>query len=231
MKVVIVEDEVNAQEALKRMLQLIAPQLEISGVFETVKAATHFLNSNSIDMLFLDIRLEDGTGFDVLQKLENQHFALIFTTAYDEYAIKAFKFSAIDYLLKPIEPIELQQAIARATKRGQEQITPVEPAKKDQKIVLKTTENRYVLEVNDILYLEAEGSYTTFHTATKTIMVSKNLKYYEDLLQDYGFIRSHQSFLVAQSGIKEIRTSSLILSNQSEVPISHRKKKLIKDRL
>lgn len=231
MKVVIVEDEVNAQEALKKMLQLIAPQLEISGVFETVKAATHFLNNNSIDMLFLDIRLEDGTGFDVLQELENQHFALIFTTAYDEYAIKAFKFSAIDYLLKPIEPLELQQAIARATKRGQEQITPVEPAKKDQKIVLKTTENRYVLEVNDILYLEAEGSYTTFHTATKTIMVSKHLKYYEDLLQDYGFIRSHQSFLVAQSHIKEIRHSNLILSNESEVPISHRKKKLINDRL
>lgn len=231
MKVVIVEDEVNAQEALKKMLQLIAPQLEISGIFETVKAAIHFLNNNSIDMLFLDIRLEDGTGFDVLQELENQHFALIFTTAYDEYAIKAFKFSAIDYLLKPIEPLELQQAIARATKRGQEQITPVEPAKKDQKIVLKTTENRYVLEVNDILYLEAEGSYTTFHTATKTIMVSKHLKYYEDLLQDYGFIRSHQSFLVAQSHIKEIRTSRLILSNESEVPISHRKKKLINDRL
>lgn len=229
MNVVIVEDEKNAQEALKRMLQLTAPHFQIQAVLSNVKSAVKFLNNNEIDLLFLDIQLEDGTGFDLLNQLESQQFGLIFTTAYDAYAIKAFKFSAIDYLLKPIDPDELKGAIERANKRESPTITPVATQKDDQKIVLKTTDNRYLIAIKDILHLEADGSYTVFYTKEQKIMVSKNLKYYEELLQEYGFVRCHQSHLVAQSHIKILKTSSLLLSNGSEVPISHRKRKLFKD--
>jgi len=226
MKVAIVEDEKNAQEALKKMLQLTAPQLQVDGVFSNISTAKAYLNKHKIDLLFLDIQLEDGTGFDLLNQLEAQEFALIFTTAYDAYAIKAFKFSAIDYLLKPIDPSELQHAIERAHKAKNPTITPVESNKAEQKIVLKTTDQRYVLAIKDIFYLEADGSYTIFHTQSEKIMVSKNLKYYEDLLQEYDFVRSHNSYLVSKYHIKALKTNTLILSNGSEVPVSHRKRKL-----
>ncbi|WPR76002.1 LytTR family DNA-binding domain-containing protein [Algoriphagus sp. NG3] len=229
MKIVIVEDEKNAQEALKKMLQLTAPHLHIEAVLPSVKTAKQFLSNNKIDLLFLDIKLEDGTGFDLLNLLESREFALIFTTAYDAYAIKAFKFSAIDYLLKPIDPSELQRAIQRADKRESPTVTPIETQKGDQKIVLKTADNRYLIAVKDILHLEADGSYTVFYTKEQKIMASKNLKYYEDLLQEYDFVRCHQSHLVAQSHIKVLKTSSLLLVNGVEIPISHRKRKLFKD--
>lgn len=229
MKVVIVEDEKNAQEALKKMLNIIAPHLQIEAVLPNVKSAVSFLNNNQIDLLFLDIQLEDGTGFDLLNKLVSRQFGLIFTTAYDAYAIKAFKFSAIDYLLKPIDPIELQNAIKRTHKHDSSTIAPIASQKEDQKIVLKTADNQFLIAIKDILHLEADGSYTVFYTKEQKIMVSKNLKYYEELLQEYDFVRCHQSHLVALSRIKVLKTSSLLLTNGIEVPISHRKKKLLKD--
>ncbi len=229
MKVVIVEDEKNAQEALKNMLQLTAPHLHIEVVLPNVKSAVKFLNNNEIDLLFLDIQLEDGSGFDLLHQLNSRQFGLIFTTAYDAHAIKAFKFSAIDYLLKPIDPIELQNAIQRADKRDSPTITSVATQKDDQKIVLKTTDNRYLIAIKDILHLEADGAYTMFYTREQKIMVSKNLKYYEELLQEYDFVRCHQSHLVALSHIKGLKTNSLLLINGTEVPVSYRKRKLLQD--
>lgn len=226
MKVVIVEDEINAQQALQKMLQLAAPHLLIVGVYTSVNQALEYLNNNQIDLLLLDIQLEDGTGFDLLNQLTQQHFALVFTTAYNEYAIKAFKFSAIDYLLKPIDPIELKNTINRVQKQHKNQLTAIAKNKSDQKIILKTIENRYIIPVTDILYLEADGAYTIFHTINDRIMVSKNLKFYEQLLHDFDFIRCHQSYFVARSHIKILKKTSLILTNNSEVPISSRKRRL-----
>ncbi|REC41978.1 MULTISPECIES: LytR/AlgR family response regulator transcription factor [Chryseobacterium] len=227
MKAILVEDEINAQKALLKMLQLIAPEIQVLAIFDTIKDASLFLSKNTVDFIFLDIQLKDGNGFELLQTITNRDFSLIFTTAFNDFAIKAFKFNAIDYLLKPIDPTELEEAIERAKKiKKSNQIVPVEKSFSEQKIVLKTTDRNHIIPVSSIIRLEADGAYTLFVTESQKILVSKNIKYYEDLLCEYDFVRCHQSYLVAKSHIKVLKTHSLLLTDGSEIPISHRKRKL-----
>ncbi|WBX99499.1 LytR/AlgR family response regulator transcription factor [Chryseobacterium gambrini] len=227
MKAILVEDEINAQKALLKMLQLIAPEIQVLAIFDTIKDASLFLSKNTVDFIFLDIQLKDGNGFKLLQTITNRDFSLIFTTAFNDFAIKAFKFNAIDYLLKPIDPTELEEAIERAKKiKKSNQIVPVEKSFSEQKIVLKTTDRNHIIPVSSIIRLEADGAYTLFVTESQKILVSKNIKYYEDLLCEYDFVRCHQSHLVAKSHIKVLKTHSLLLTDGSEIPISHRKRKL-----
>ena len=136
MKAILVEDEINAQKALLKMLQLVAPEIQVLAIFDTIKDASLFLNKNTVDFLFLDIQLKDGNGFELLQTIDQQDFSLIFTTAFNDFAIKAFKFNAIAYLLKPIDPLELKEAIERAKNtRKANPIVPVEKLLSEQKIV------------------------------------------------------------------------------------------------
>jgi len=231
-KAVIIEDEVNVREGLKKMLKIVAPQITIVAEIGFVSKALTFLSTQSVDLVFIDIKLEDGTGFDILEQLETIDFNVIFTTAYNQYAIKAFKYSAIDYLLKPIDPIELQEAIQRSIKTIKHQKEHLELLeilknninKKDKKIVIKTTEQRYILNVTDIIRLEANGAYTLFVTKSKNIIASKNIKYFQEIL-DSSFIRCHQSHLINTSHILEInKNGSILLSDNNIVPYSTRKK-------
>lgn len=232
MKTIIIEDELHAQNALRKMLRLLVPDINILGVFATIKEAVPFLKQETYDLLFLDIQLKDGTAFELLEQLDDTAFVLIFTTAYDEYALKAFKANATDYLLKPINPEELEKALIKAQlqieKRTFFQGDPANFKLKPQRIVLKTIDQRFIVPIKDILHLEADGAYTIFHTTTDKILVSKNLKYYQEILQDYDFIRCHQSHLVSQAHIKSLKTNSLLLSNGDELPIAHRKKSLFR---
>lgn len=232
MRAVIIEDELNVREALKKMLILIGSNIEI--LYETayVSEAVEYLSNNIVDVVFMDIELEDGTGFDVLKQLKNIDFSIIFTTAYNQYAIKAFKYSAIDYLLKPIDPEELENAINRSAKSIEEKKEHLELlevlknniSKEKQKIVIKPTENRYILDIDNIIHLTADGAYTTFVSVNRTVIASKNIKHFQSIL-DRNFIRCHQSHLVNSNHIKSFnKNNELLMSNNDLVPISTRKK-------
>ncbi len=231
-KTILIEDELNVRAALKKMLHIIEPNIQIIAETGYVSEALTLIKSKKPDLVFLDIELEDGNGFDILKQLETIDFKVIFTTAYNQYAINAFKFSAIDYLLKPIDPTELQDAVKRAilsikSKTEHQNLLKVlkdNIEKKEQKIVLKTTEQRHIILIKDIIRLEADGAYTIFICKNQKLIISKNLKYYQDLLTD-DFVRCHQSHLINIKHILSIeRNEKLKLSNNDLVPISIRKK-------
>ena len=235
-KSIIIEDEINVRQGLKKMLNFINTDIEIIAETGFVKEGIDLINQHQPDLVFMDIELEDGKSFDILKQLKKIDFKIIFTTAYNQYAIKAFKFSAIDYLLKPIDPLELKDALERAIsniENEKEHHELLEVLKnnienKEQKIVLKTAEQRYVLNVNDIIRLEADGAYTLFKTINKNIIVSKNLKYYQNILDEKLFVRCHQSHLISVKHIVGIEKNTLIMSNKDIINISTRKKALIK---
>lgn len=228
-KTIIIEDEQNTLEVLKKMISLINTDIQIVGEARYVKDAVSLIEATQPKLVFMDIQLENGTGFDVLKQLSNINFKIIFTTAYNQYAIKAFKFSAVDYLLKPIDPKELKHAIEQAVnfinqqKNYDELLRQIEQ-QSEKNIVLSTTKQKHIVPIKSIIRLEAEGAYTTFVTNHKTIVTSKHLKYYQELLGG-DFIRCHQSHLVCKQEIKEIdKKGRLHLSNGDIVPISRRNK-------
>jgi len=237
MKVVLIEDEINVREVFKKMILILAPTIEIIGESGKVDDAIELINLTKPDLIFMDIELENGTGFDVLKKINIDKVKIIFTTAYNQYAIKAFKYSAIDYLLKPIDPLELESAINRvasvlSTEKEHLDLLKVlqaNIASKESKIVLKTSNQRYIIKTLDIIRLEADGAYTLFVTKEQKIVVSKNLKYYQELLDESIFVRCHQSHLINVKNIKGLdKNGNLIMSNQDVVIVSMRKKNKIK---
>ena len=240
LKIILIEDEQKAREALKKMLQILSIDIEIVAETGRVNEAVHLINELNPDLIFLDIKLQDGSGFDILEQIARPDFKIIFTTAYNEYAIKAFKVSALDYLLKPIDPIELQTVLQKATglidneKEYQSLLSVFKNNEKaaDKKIVLKTTESRYIIYQKDIIRLEADGAYTLFITKNQNIIASKNIKYYQDLLDENMFMRCHQSHLVNYKQVKSVyKNDKLLLSNGDIIPISIRKKPEIIKRL
>lgn len=231
-KAILIEDEVNARSSLRKMLNLIEPSIKIVGETGYVNEAIQLINNNKPQLVFIDIQLEDGTGFDILKQLNHLSFKIIFTTAYNQYAIKAFKYSAIDYLLKPIHPEELKQALTRtilSIKKDEVTLNYVDILKhnikeKDKKIVLKTANNQHIIYIKDIIRLQAEAAYTTFITNSGKVMVSKNLMYYQNILGP-TFLRCHQSHLVNKKHVSSIHKSDFVkMINDDLVPISTRKK-------
>jgi two-component system, LytTR family, response regulator len=189
------------------------------------------------EILFLDVEMDDGTGFDLLRQVNAPTFQLIFTTAYNQYAIQAIRFSAIDYLMKPVDPLELAASLNKASqnisqRNLQQQLEVLmqqvsgKPSHERQ-IVLKDMDATYFVRVADILYCMAEGAYTqVFIQNTDPILVSKNLHAHEELLSPSGFIRTHHSCLVNPSHIKlyDRKTDSLVLIGGHSVPVSQRKR-------
>jgi len=234
-KTLIIEDEINVREGLKKLLKIMATSIEVIAETSFVSEALELIKKEKPDLIFLDVELEDGSGFDILKQFEMIDFKIIFTTAYSQYAIDAFKFSAVDYLLKPIDPTELKLAIERAvsdinTKKKHQDLLSVlknNIENQEQKIVLKTTENRFVINVKDIIRLEADGTYTNFIITNRKVIVSKHIKFYEDLL-DEKFLRCHQSHLVNSIHIISLTSKGFLqMSNQDLVPVSTRKRKEI----
>jgi two-component system LytT family response regulator len=182
--------------------------------------------------------MPDGTGFDLLAQFETLKFKIIFITAYEEYAIKAFKFSALDYLLKPVNPQELIESIEKARRIIDFETLELKykaflanynsQAKTDKKLVLKTAESIHVIEVKDIVRLEADGSYTNIYVNdNRKIMVSKNLKEYEELLAEYNFFRAHHSHLVNLSYMQSFEKrdgGTIIMKDKSAIPVASRRK-------
>lgn len=221
MKILIVEDEKQARESLKNLIKLLSQNTTIS--FETgrVDEAIEILNNNTVDLIFLDIELEDGTGFDVLEAFPTANFHVIFTTAFDNKALEAFRHNAMAYLLKPINPCELQHAIERVTKQLQ---LEHQANTTEKKILFKTIDSFIRVYPSEIVRLKADGAYTYFITKENQFIISKNLQYYQNILGK-EFLRVHQSHLVHLEHIVSIKGTQLFLSNGESIPVSSRRKK------
>lgn len=244
MRAVIVEDEINVRCGFIKLLNVFCPEVEIVGEASSVEEGIVLIEKTKLDVLFLDVNLPDGSGFDLLHRLTARKFKTIFVTAYDQYAIDAFKISAADYLLKPVSPDRLKEAISKveATSRDEEsEVLSAAEARiirrfsQTEKVILKDAESMHIVVISDILYCEADGAYTTFHLRqSKDITTSMNLKEYERLLEPYGFIRCHHSYLANLHHLKEIKKADggvVVMSDNSLLPLSTRKKSIVVEAL
>jgi two-component system LytT family response regulator len=192
----------------------------------------------AVSLLF-DIELEDGVSVEKLKSFDNIDFQIIFITSYKKYAIDAIKVSAVDYLLKPIDPQELKSAVDKALKRlnsEKEHLTLKELEKQQEesrkRIVIKTSDNTYYLYPEDIIVLEAEGAYTSVVTSERRILTSRNLRHYESLFEPYNFARSHQKYLVNLDHVKSVDSNyDIILTNGHKAKISTRRRSEILKKL
>jgi two-component system LytT family response regulator len=236
-KALIVEDEMLNRVFLKNLLEEFCPQIDVAGMAENVDEAVAFINTYSPEIVFMDIELQTATGFDVLQQVKHHSFEVIFTTAYDHYAIKAIKFSAIDYLLKPINFEELQQAVDKAIQsitlkekddRLELLFKNLQRPPDDFSISLSTSEGIEFVPLNQIIRLEAKGPYTTFFMKNaSSVMVCKNLKEYELLLTDHGFFRLHNSHMVNLKEVKKMIKADggyAVMNDEAMIAISPKKK-------
>ncbi|HZH36113.1 MAG TPA: LytTR family DNA-binding domain-containing protein [Flavisolibacter sp.] len=238
LKAIIVEDEVRSREFLKNLVEEYCPTVQVVAMAASVEEAIEAVNTRKPDLLFLDIELHTGTGFDVLQGVAYHNFSVIFTTAYDHYAVKAIKFSAVDYLLKPIDVDELQAAVQKVSEKMQNNTSQQtlqlllknlqKPADTDFSITLATSEGLEFVPLQQIIRLEASGPYTHFYMkGGKKIMVSKNLKEYELLLGDHQFFRVHNSHIINMKEVKRmIKTDGgyAVMNDDSMITISPKKK-------
>ncbi|GEP97998.1 LytR/AlgR family response regulator transcription factor [Chitinophaga cymbidii] len=234
----IVEDEKLSRDFLNNLVRDFCPQLEVTGTAGSVEEAVEFINQHHPRIVFMDIEMQTGTAFDVLQQVSDHHFHVIFTTAFDHYAIQAIKFSAVDYLLKPINLEELEQAVAKAVKQlgsqGEDQRLEVllrnfkKSSDEDYSISLSTSDGVHYVSLSTIIRLEAKGPYTTFFLKNGSpIMVSKNLKEYEMILGGHGFFRIHNSYIINLKEVKRwIKTDGgyAVMSDDAMVAISPKKK-------
>ena len=242
---VVIDDEALAREALTNMLNMFCPNIKIVGQGHNVESGISVINETMPDVVFLDIEMPDGTGFDLLKQFPSIDFKFVFVTAYQEYAIRAFKFSAIDYILKPVDPSDLIAAVEKlhetlkeedTNKKFQAFIDNIQwDEKNPQKIILKTFESIIVVEKDTIVRCESQNNYTEFYFVDKPkILVSRTLKEFDDMLSSSGFFRAHQSHLVNLKHVvkyKRYPESHLILKDGTEVPVSVRKRELISDLL
>lgn len=240
MKAIIIDDESRARSALKQEIAYNCPDLIIAGEASGIREAIPVIESLQPDLIFLDIQLSDGLGFELLDIIDDTRHAVIFTTAYSEYALRAFKTNAIDYLLKPIDGEDLALAVRKAA----EKLAHPEPpaAGKDnlsilqqKKIILHTSEGLHVVRVNEIVRCNSYGNYTfIFLTDGTRILIARILKDVEESLKKYGFERVHHSHLININQVRSFKNKDggmLIMNDNSEVPVSQRKRSAFLEQL
>ncbi len=238
MKILVIDNETNIRESVVQLIKNFCPFPTILFEANGVKTGRQSIEKNIPDIVFLDVELDDGTGMDLLTNLTEINFHIVFITAHNKYAIDAFRFSAIDFLLKPISVEELIETFEKISKQLKneflhEQLQIMQDSLnkityKDKKIVLKDSNSFYFIDVKDIIRCESDGQYTEFYIEnSKKIIISKSLKEYEEMLEPYGFIRPHHSHIININKILRFNKTeggSLVLNNNDEIPVSHRKK-------
>lgn len=243
LKAIIIEDETRSRETLRGLLKLYCKNVEVVAEADGVRTGIEAIMTHKPDVIFLDIQMPDGSGFKLLESLASIDFEIIFTTAFDQFAIKAIKFSAIDYLLKPIFPEDLQSAVHKAESKQEARNTQKsvevllenikKPLHESPKIVLSTSDKINVVEVKDIIRCESDNYYTVYYFMNGTkLLVSKTLKENEELLSGYNFIRPHKSHLINIMYIKSFHKHDgghILMTDGSLVPVSRRKKEKIVD--
>ncbi|WP_019039141.1 LytR/AlgR family response regulator transcription factor [Psychroflexus tropicus] len=243
MRTIIIEDEKNCLSLLQTLIEEYCEQLEVIGTARDVNQAVELVNGKDPELVFLDVELITGTGFDVLERLNKIDFDIIFTTAYAHYAIEAIKCSALDYLLKPINGEELQKAVARARDKHKKEayhkkIETLSVSLSEahlQKICLSSLDETLFIDLSDILYCKAEGSYTNFFLkGGQQIMVSKHLKEYQAMLPDHEFMRVHKSYIVnLREVLKLLRSDGglLEMKNGDVIMFSNHNKSLLMEKM
>lgn len=236
MKTIIIEDEEQAVSALLAEINRNCPDLEIVGTAGKIQDAITLIENTNPELVFLDIQLTDGLGFEILKHFDKSSFQVIFTTAYSQYAINAIKFNALDYLLKPISGTDLKEAVSKIKSKSKNDIQiQIENFIKNQslqnqnkKIALQTTQGIFIHEIQTILKCTSEGNYTHVHfTDGKKVLISKPLKDFEDMLCSYGFERIHNSHIINLNHLCSYIFKDggyVIMSDKSTLPVSKRKK-------
>jgi two-component system, LytTR family, response regulator len=245
-KTIIIEDEKKSREMLAAIIEKNCPDLSIIGLAKDVTEGENLIRQLKPDLVFLDISMPDGTGFDLLERVQGFKFELIFATASDQHAIRAIKYSACDYLLKPIDVEELQHAVSKVIARRRS--TPpdmenlqflIQQLKRSDdnfaKITLPTGTAYEVVNLKDIVRLEADGSYTYFYlTNHRKLMVTASLKHYEDILPETEFLRVHHHNLINMNHVVRFIKEDggyAVMSDDSKVEISRRKKDAFMEKL
>lgn len=241
MKVIIIDDEQSARQVLENTLKLTAPDVEMCGSGGNVEEALLLINEHKPDVIFLDIELSFQSGFDLLDAIEAGKYLIVFTTAHNQYAIKAIRYAAFDYLLKPISPSELTACLQRAKDTLDSEL-PLQKERTDtlkeyldgkivKRLLVSTDKGVEVIDKQKIVRLEGDRNYTIIHSlGNKPLLTAKTLKEYEDQLQDNGFFRVYQSHLVNLDYVVRYlrgRGGKLELSDGTILPVSREKKQAL----
>lgn len=241
---IIVDDEPDCCESMAMLLERYCPEVKVLDICYSAETALQSIKEHAPEILFLDIEMPFMNGFELLEKLGKINFDLIFTTSYDQYAIKAIRFSALDYLLKPIDRAELQKAVQKAAQRNQHPLPQQlemllqklkNPTISIKKIAIPTMEGFQLLAVESIISCESEGNYThLFLKDKRKIIASRNLKEVEELLEDYAFIRIHHSHIVNMNEVEKYIKGEggyLMMSDGSTINVSKSRKELLLKKL
>ena len=238
LRAVVIDDIETIRKRHITIIKASCPNISIIGQADSVESGIKLITQLSPDIVFLDVEMPDGTGFDLLQKLKPLQFKVIFITGYEDFAIRAFRFSAIDYLLKPLDAKHVIEAVKKAEESMGKEVfdmklnnlfTNLERPKNLQKLILKTSDKIYSVNIQDVVNCESDKNYTTFNfiNAPKLI-VSTNLKEYEAMLSPHNFFRTHQSHLINMAYfdhfIKTEGGNTIVMKNKTTIPLSVRKK-------
>lgn len=244
---ILIDDDINLRNGMRELLAFYAKDILIVGEADDVPSGVKIIDELKPQVVFLDIQLNDGTGFDILEKLAEKNGKttshIIFITAHEEYAIKAFRFSALDFLLKPVDIDELELVIGkiRETVEKKDNYAHIDLLLENirkkvdtyKRIALTTSDGIHLYELSDIIRCEGENNYTTFYIKnSKPVIISKTLKEYEEILEEYGFERIHQKHLINLSYLKSYVKKEggfVIMADNVQLPISQRKKERLQE--
>ncbi|MDA3906747.1 MAG: LytTR family DNA-binding domain-containing protein [Bacteroidales bacterium] len=241
-RTLIIDDEIRARETIQTLLEIYCKDdVQVVGQAKNMRKGIDAIKELKPDLVLLDIKMPDGSGFDLLARYGKIDFKVIFITAFEEYAIRAFKFSAIDYLLKPIDPDELKSAINKIKNLVITDLTNDMDIKFEaflsnmrnhneayKKLVLRTTENIFVIDINEVVALSSDRNYTRFYFLEREpIIVSKTLKDFENILDEFGFMRIHRSHIINLKYIERYEKMDggfAIMRGNIKFDVSHRRK-------
>jgi two-component system LytT family response regulator len=239
LRTVIIDDEPNAVDFINSIISEYCPDLEVAGKAHNITEGKRVIDENKPDLVFLDVEMPNGTGFDLLTSYPDKDFDVVFITAFNHYAIKAIKFSAVDYVLKPINITEFIDAVNRVIQKRKTQPQNNDNFKvlmenlrsgQPSRLAIPTADGMEYLNPKDIIRIEADRSYSWFYmTGNRKLLVSKHLKEFQDLLGDRYFFRSHNSFLINLKYVKKfVRKEGgyIEMLDGAQVPVSRSKKDL-----
>lgn len=241
-RTIIVDDEKSSRDNVRKALELYCSDIDIAGEADSVGSAVELITQAKPDLVFLDIEIRDGLGFDILQSFSTIDFNVIFITGHDHYAVKAFRYSAIDYLLKPFDTMELIAAVNKVRKANEKesfarryQLMNENEHTSRKKLALPTFEGLSMVCIEDIVRCESDNSYTTFFIKNKhKLIVSKSIGEFEELLTFHQFFRAHQSHLINLREVKNFLKDDggiVVLSDLSRVPVARRRKEQLMELL
>lgn len=244
LKAILVDDEAKSRNVLANLLSAYCPEIEILGQADNGNDASKLIKNEAPDILFLDIEMKGETGFDLIQNLGPVNFDIIFTTAHDKYAIQAIRFSALDYLMKPILADDLKSAVTRVFEKqnGKDKVRQLDAlvyninySNADKKLVLPTSEGFEFISISEVIRCESSNNYTFFHLKDKSqLLICKTLLEFERLLNPYYFLRVHQSHLINLRMIKKFQKGEggiLLMEDGTKIDVSRRKKTELMEKL